>query len=245
MGDLPKLQSLLDRLVALHRLAPAVRNLWLTEQGYATNAELRDHPWSEADQAQLNAESEYLAWKEPQVVSYSQFLLRDTLTGETLALRSRTKNPQAALAGTWTTGLLREGLQPKPGLWMFRSPVVARITPAPTLTPQPPIASSPQASASFLQLEVWGRARPVRAATKVEVEVSRSGRPFERIRETTTDASGIFDVPVFLPLDLGLRVRFRWRAPGGSWQASPATAPIVIPTSSLSHQAPFGARAVR
>ena len=85
MGDVPALQALLDRLVALHRLAPGAENLWLTEQGYESNAELAEMPWSEPQQAQLDADSEYLAWRDPQVTSFSQFLLRDTRSGETLA----------------------------------------------------------------------------------------------------------------------------------------------------------------
>jgi hypothetical protein len=125
MGDVPRLQALLDELVAKHRLAPGAQNLWLTEQGYGSNAELTDMRWTEAQQAQLNAASEYLAWHDGQVASFSQFLLADTLTNETLALRAKTGNPHALVAGTWTTGLLRESFAPKPALWMFRSPVLA------------------------------------------------------------------------------------------------------------------------
>ena len=115
MGDVLQLQTLLNALVARHRLAPGAENLWLTEQGYASNAELGDMPWSEDQQAQLNAASEYLAWRDGQAASFSQFLLADTLTNETLALRARSGEPHALVAGTWTTGLLRENLAPKAG----------------------------------------------------------------------------------------------------------------------------------
>ena len=88
MGDLPALQALLDRLVAMHRLALGAENLWLTEQGYESDAELTDKPWSEIQQAQLNAAAEYLAWRDRQAVSFSQFPLRDTRISETLFIGS-------------------------------------------------------------------------------------------------------------------------------------------------------------
>ncbi len=126
IGDLGKLTALLDQLVALHRLAPGVANVWLTEQGYESDAQLPEKLWTESQQATLNAISEYLAWRNPQVQSFSQFLLRDTLTEQTLALRARAGSRDAAVPGTWTTGLERENGAAKPALAMFRSPVVAR-----------------------------------------------------------------------------------------------------------------------
>ncbi len=229
MGDLSRLQALLDRIVSLHRLAPGARNLWLTEQGYATNGELADQPWTEAQQGPLNAASEYLAWRDPHVVSFSQFLLRDTLTRETLALRMRTGDPHASLAGTWATGLLREDLQPKPALWMFRSPVVARIRPSPAATSVKGLASVIPADYAR-QLEVWGRARPAHSPTLVDVELSE-GDPsdFHGVTATSTDANGIFDVRIGLPSSARLAVRFRWVDQRGLWEVSPAAQPIVIP----------------
>jgi hypothetical protein len=232
MGDLPRVQALLDRLVSLHRLAPGARNLWLTEQGYATNAELTDMPWTEAQQGPLNAVSEYLAWRDPHVVSFSQFLLRDTRTRETLALRIRTGDPHAGLAGTWTTGLLREDLAPKPALWMFRAPVVARIVRAPPGVSTAGLASIVPASFSLL-LDVWGRARPIRSPTMVEVEVADAPfGGFDPVGVVSTDSNGIFELRIGLPVGVQLGVRFRWLAPDGRWQTSPTTQPMAIPIPS-------------
>lgn len=229
MGDLPRLQALLDRLVAMHRLAPGAQNLWLTEQGYASNAQLPEVPWTEGQQAQLNAESEYLAWRDPQVSSVSQFLLRDTLTAETNALRVHSGNPRALIPGTWTTGLLREDFSPKPALWMFRSPVVARRIDAP-----PARAGGRRRAArvagSVQMLEVWGRARPMRAPTVAQVEVAHAAAAFHVVKTRMTDERGIFDVRVALPTGSSdVAVRFRWRAPDGSWQISPSTVPVAFP----------------
>jgi hypothetical protein len=215
MGDLPELQSLLDRLVAMHRLARGASNLWLTEQGYESNAELSNRPWSEARQAQMNAASEYVAWRDPQLQSFAQFLLRDTLTYETLVLRFRTGRPASQLAGTWTTGLMREDMTPKPAVAMFRSPVVARV-----------LAGAGSAGPELL--EVWGRARPARAPTDVRVQVGAGGA-YRGVATAVTDANGIFDTEVAAVFPPGSSVRFQWLAPGGTWQTSPATSTLPIP----------------
>jgi hypothetical protein len=227
MGDLPALQSLLDRLVAMHRFAPGVATLWLTEQGYESNAQLDVSPWSEAEQAELNAISEYLAWRDPQVASFSQFLLRDTLTAQTLALRARTGDPRAFIGGTWTTGLEREDGTPKPALAMFRSPVVARI-----LVARDPAASwlagSPAGEPTEL-IEVWGRIRPATTPTPVQVEVQDGGSATFRTAATVlTDQNGIFDAAVAIAAGAPAQVRFGWSEQGVA-QTSPATTPISFP----------------
>ncbi len=232
MGDLPALQALLDRLVAMHRLAPGARKLWLTEQGYESNAQLTDRPWTERRQATFNAISEYLAWRDVHAMSFSQFLLRDTRTKATLALRARTGNRSAQLGGTWTTGLERQDGVAKPALWMFRSPVVARIiTRDFTRSLAPPLTLSPFPAPADL-IEVWGRARPVTAPTLVQVQASGPGPPaFGLVRDATTDRNGIFDVRLALPAPAAGAVRFAWLAPGGGWQVSPSTTPLVFPVS--------------
>lgn len=232
MGDLPRLQVLLDRLVAMHRLSPGFRNLWLTEQGYESNGQLLDRPWTESQQAQLNAQSEYLTWHERSVVSFSQFLLRDTLTGETLALRRRTGNPHAAILGTWTTGLLRENLQPKPALWMFRSPLVARIVPAPSALSRRGLASTlPAGSADALEL--WGRARPARSRTLVLLEMREGTGSFDRISGGATDSNGVFEIAIAMPAAVRVQLRFLWLDPDGRWQSSPVVDPVAFPLGSF------------
>jgi hypothetical protein len=233
MGDLSRIQALLDRLVVLGRLAPGAANLWLTEQGYESNAELSEMPWSEPQQAQLDADSEYLAWRDPQVASFSQFLLRDTRTGETLADRRLTGSPAALLPGTWTTGLEREDGTPKPSLWMFRAPIVARIL-APAAVSDAAGSLSPGLPAlppaAPLRVEVWGRARPVRTPTVVQVQGSDGARgAFALLRQTTTDANGIFDLQLTVPASAVTGIRFQWLAPDGRWQSSPSTSPLPVP----------------
>lgn len=225
MGDVTTLQALLDALVAKRRLAPGAEHLWLTEQGYQSNAELGGMPWTEAQQAQLNAVSEYLAWHDGQAASFSQFLLRDTLTNETLALRARTGSPHALVAGTWTTGLLRENLAPKPALWMFRSPLVARLLAAPAALSASGLALTAPAGTPVL-LDVWGRARPMHQPTLVQVQIGDGSGSFRSATATSTDANGIFEVPIPMPASPQVEVRFRWLSPDGTWQTSPTTQPV-------------------
>jgi hypothetical protein len=223
MGDLGKLQSLLGALVAMHRLAPGAASLWLTEQGYESNDELADRTWTEAQQAQLNADAEYVAWRDPQVASFSQFLLRDTLTRQTLALRRQSGNARAQLRGTWTTGLERQDGAAKPALAMFRAPIVARAVSSTRRACTLPAPSARGSVGNVQQLEVWGRARPVHAPTAIRVEVKGRGAGDWAVSMTTTsDADGVFDVHLSAPP--GAQVRFRWRQ-GGSWQTSPSLQP--------------------
>jgi hypothetical protein len=225
MGDLPALQAVLSRLVAMHRFAPGVATVWLTEQGYGSNAQLPEQPWTEAQQADLNAVSEYLAWRDPQVASFSQFLLRDTLTSQTLALRARTGDPRAYLGGTWTTGLEREDGAAKPALAMFRSPVVARILAAPD--PAASWLTSSPAGAPTELVEVWGRIRPATQPTPVQVETEDgSGDGFRTAATTITDSDGVFDTVIGIASGIPTQVRFQWAAGA---QTSPATAPISFP----------------
>ncbi len=226
MGDLPVLQALLDKLVAMHRLAPGAESLWLTEQGYESNGQLSDRPWTEAQQAILNADAEYLAWRDGSAASFSQFLLRDTRTSETLAARARSRNPHALLSGTWTSGLMRENGTPKPAMWMFRSPVVARIL---SFAPFASWLASSPAGAPAELIEAWGRARPIRSPTLVVLQVCDDGSGvYRNVGQASTDANGIFDVRIAVAAKTDVSVRFEWLAPAGDWQTSPAVAPQVF-----------------
>lgn len=220
LGDLLRLQALLDRLVAMHRLAPGAARLWLTEQGYGSDGELAEQPWSEAQQAVLNADAEFLAWHDPEAMSFSQFLLRDTLTAQTLALRARTDNPRAVIGGTWTTGLKREGGTPKPALRMFRAPVAARVL---AVTPAADWLFSAPAGGPAELVEVWGHARPMHSRTPVIVEAQDDGI-WRTIGEPLTDADGVFDVTAAVAATAPVLVRFRWLDSRGTWHTSPVNA---------------------
>jgi hypothetical protein len=101
MADLPVLATALDRLVKAGRLAPADRDIYLTEFGYETTPVQGRPDVSEIQQARWLTWAEYLADKVPQVKSFAQFLLRDQAPAP---VRVSTSN--ARPFGEFTTGLL-------------------------------------------------------------------------------------------------------------------------------------------
>jgi hypothetical protein len=77
MGNLSSLARTLNRLVAMGRVAPGLRSIYITEYGYETHR-LKDRPaLSPVKQARYLTWGEYLASRIPTVKLFSQFLLRD------------------------------------------------------------------------------------------------------------------------------------------------------------------------
>jgi len=77
MGNLSRLARTLDRLVAMRRLAPGMRSIYITEYGYETHALLDRPALPQNKQALYLTWGEYLASRIPNVRLFSQFLLRD------------------------------------------------------------------------------------------------------------------------------------------------------------------------
>ncbi|HVL94583.1 MAG TPA: hypothetical protein VM266_01850 [Solirubrobacteraceae bacterium] len=116
IADLPRLAKLLDRLIAAGRLAPGVRNLWVTEYGYETNPPVEGWIFSPYDQARFLTWAEFLASRVPTNRSYAQFLLRDLPPG---AFKVNTSKKRAF--GQWQSGLLHDDGTPKVSVYSFRA----------------------------------------------------------------------------------------------------------------------------
>ncbi|HUR85962.1 MAG TPA: hypothetical protein VMY78_11500 [Solirubrobacteraceae bacterium] len=101
MADLPVLADTLNKLVDTGRLAPANRDIYLTEFGYETTHVQGRPDVSEIQQARWLTWAEYLADRVPTVRSFAQFLLRDQPPA---AQRVSASNARAF--GEFTTGLL-------------------------------------------------------------------------------------------------------------------------------------------
>ena len=101
LADTPLLAKTLDRLVALGRLAPAVRNIHLTEFGYETKGIPGRPRVNETQQARWMTWAEYIADQVPTVRSFAQFLLRDQPPAPVRVSQSD-KRP----FGEYSTGLL-------------------------------------------------------------------------------------------------------------------------------------------
>jgi len=117
IANLDRLTRLTARLVARHRLAPATRNLWLTEFGYETNDPVTTKPWTLDQQTRLLAQAEYLSQANPHVRAITQFLLRDVLTAQAVRLAQR--GSRGRYPGSWQTGLFYEDFRPKPSAFTF------------------------------------------------------------------------------------------------------------------------------
>jgi len=200
IADLPRLTALLDRLVDARRLAPGLRDVWLTEFGYETNDLVRSKPFSAADQARFLPWAEHLAWRTPGVRSFAQFLLRDVNTAG--ALR---QGPRGRAPGSWQTGLVREDGRPKPALASFA--VALRVS-----------APAGVRASRATPAEAWGHVRAAREPTQVRLQLRRPGG-WRTVAATRTDARGFFTVAA--PLAAGAVCRVLRRTAQG-WQPGPA-----------------------
>ncbi len=101
LADLPQLATTLDVLVKMGRLAPANRDIYLTEFGYETQRVAGRPTIDELQQARWLTWAEYLAAKVPTIRSFAQFLLRDQPPS-----KERVSESKARPFGQYSTGLL-------------------------------------------------------------------------------------------------------------------------------------------
>ena len=124
MADLPVLADTLSKLVKMGRLAPALRDIYLTEFGYETTPVQGRPNVSEIQQARWLTWAEYLADKVPSVKSFAQFLLRDQPPAP---VRVSTSNARAF--GEFTTGLLVSSGNDKMAAKTFVAGLFAQLQP--------------------------------------------------------------------------------------------------------------------
>jgi hypothetical protein len=108
IGDLPRLSRLLDRLAALGRIAPGMRNIYLTEFGYETHDIGSRKGLSQRTQAHWLTWAEYRATRLPRVRATAQFLIGDQLPAAT-----RVSDSSARPFGQFYTGLYDGQGRPK------------------------------------------------------------------------------------------------------------------------------------
>jgi hypothetical protein len=218
IGELGRLQRLLDRLVAEGRLAPGAAHLWLTEAGYQSNQQLRQiSRWTPEQQALFLADSEYEAWTDPQAMTFAQFLLNDSRVAATLRSQAKSGNHSLYLTGTWTTGLETQNGVRKPAFWMIRTPVVARTLPV--------------TGAGCHALEVWGRFQPDDdLAIPVAIQFAAGPDGFSTVANVRTGTDGVVDAVLRFRGTAPARVRLMFSGSGGT-----VTSPAALP-GQLGHQ---------
>jgi hypothetical protein len=185
IGVLGRLTRALD-LAAGAGAVPAHLPIYLTEFGVQSRPN-RFLGVPVAQQAEYDAIAERIAWSNPRVAAFSQYLLRDDPLGG---------RPGASVHGGtigFQTGLQYVSGKPKP--LYFGWPVQLVV------------------SRRGHGVSLWGHVRPTAGATQVTVLVQRTGaRRYRTLKSVTTDNLGYwsFSSPV-----RGAHWRVRWTSPTG------------------------------
>jgi hypothetical protein len=159
IGVLSRLTHALDRAARAHAIRKHMP-IWLTEFGIQSKPD----PLlgvSLAQQAEFQAISERIAYNNPRVASFSQYLLRDDLPRP---------GPRLSRYSGFESGLETSGGKPKPSMQSFRLPLAAKIRGS--------------------RASIWGLVRPASGRTTAVVLVADRHKAFHTLRTITTDARG-------------------------------------------------------
>jgi hypothetical protein len=183
IGVLPRLTAALDKAAAAGAI-PAGTPIYLTEFGIQS---LPDPIFgvSFAQQAEFLAISEHIAYSNPRVKAFSQYLLRDdaTLPGP----------PIDAYSG-FQSGLELASGQKKPAYSSWPIPLT--------------VTRRNQAAVAL-----WGLVRPAGGSTKVEVEVKDGNGAYKRLLTKQTNSSGYWTATS--TFRAGRVWRVVWTSPAG------------------------------
>ena len=190
IGVLSRLTHALDRAARAGAIARGL-GVYLTEFGIQSTPD----PFvgvTLARQAEYLGIAEHVAYVNPRVKSFSQYLLDDD---------KPRKGKRVDRYGGFESGLRRSDGRAKPAYDAFRLPLAAE---------------------TYGRSDVlWGRVRPLAARTQVTILVSpRKGRSFRTLRTLTTNHRGVFGLRATHRKHQ--RYRVRWTAPGGKvWLGPP------------------------
>jgi hypothetical protein len=223
LGGLDKLTGLLRTLVRMGRLSPGLADVYITEYGYESNPPTTLEHFTVGDQARFLAWSEYLAWRNPAVKLFAQFLLRDTPPAP-VPVSSSARRP----FGDWSSGLFFADGRPKLAAVAFQAGLFVRI-------------------AHHRRVLLWGHVRVGRGLRRVVLQVHDRSVPGWRTLSSEpvgvqhgggsfeTSADGIFQRVARRARDPATRYRFLY-ADGGSVLASLSVRAVVaraMPAASL------------
>lgn len=195
LADLGRVEHEIDAIFAAYGVARRLP-LYLTEYGYETYP---PNPWRGVSlrlQSLYLNEAQYMAWRDPRVLSMSQFLLYDARPDASFPRGSQ------KYWSTFQTGLRFASGQDKPSFFSYRLPL---FLPDPVLSPDGTVL-------------VWGMVRvaphdagrqPVRLQWRPQ-----AARTFQSLTTLSTqNPDQVFVARVHLP-GPGV-VRAAWRTPGG------------------------------
>ena len=162
IGALSRLTKALDRARSAGAFTKRLP-IYLTEFGIQSTPD-RQQGVSLKQQVQYRAISERIAWNNPRVVAFSQYLLTDSEPGP----------PGPGQFGGFESGLRFANGKPKPSLAGFRLPLAVKRTGS--------------------KVSIWGLVRPATGATSATITYADRGGAFKTLRTVTTDARGYFTV---------------------------------------------------
>jgi Cellulase (glycosyl hydrolase family 5) len=186
IGALSRLTGALDKAANAHAI-PAGVPIYLTEFGVQTNPPNRQLGVSLAKQAEFDAIDEHIAWSNPRVAAFSQYLLKDDPLG----------GAPGASAHGGTVGF-QTGMETVSGR---RKPLYSAWPVPLTVT---------KAGSHF---SLWGLVRPANAATTLTVLVLVKGaKKYRTLKTVHTNSLGCWS---FNSSTKGVAWRVRWVSPAG------------------------------
>lgn len=190
IGTLSRLAAALDRAAAAHAI-PSHLPIYLTEFGVQSLPNQLGVPL--AKQAEFDAIAERIAWSNPRVAGFSQYLLKDDPKGG---------RPGSSVHGGtvgFQTGLLTASGRPKPLYAAWPVPLTV--------------------SRRRHGFSLWGLVRPAKGSTTVTVLIrsSRSSR-YRVLRTVRTDGHGYWTLNSSVS---GSYWRVRWKSPSGTTYEGP------------------------
>jgi hypothetical protein len=201
LSNLSRLERSLDaifRTYAVARRPP----LYLTEYGYETNPPDPSRGVSPRVQALYLDQAEYMAWKDPRVVTLNEFLLYDSPPNRGFPPGS------PGYWSTFQTGLLYADGRPKPSLTAYRLPV---------FVPHPALSRDHR-------VLVWAMLRdaPPGSPQSADIQWRASSQvPYRTLARVRTSARAEVLTPTVRVPGAG-QLRVRWRSPSGQLQDSRA-----------------------
>jgi hypothetical protein len=190
IGVLSRLTNAIGKAERAHAL-PAHTPIYLTEFGIQTRPSQLGV--SQAKQAEYDAIAEKIAWSNPRVAAFSQYLLRD--------------DPRGGKAGAGVHGGtigFETGLETVSGAHKL----LYSSFPVPLVV-----------SRHGHGFSLWGLARPTEGATTVTVLVQpRGSKSYRTLKVVQTDSAGYWTVSSSVQ---GSRWRVSWRSPGGALYNGP------------------------
>lgn len=196
IGVLSRLSNALNLAARAHAI-PAGVPIYLTEFGVQSLPN-RELGVSLAKQAQFDAIDEHIAWSNPRVAAFSQYLLKD----DPLSSGKAGASVNGGFIG-FQTGLENVHGTPKPLYYSWPVPLTITKT--------------------GHGYALWGLIRPANGPTKATILVERKGaRKFTVLKTVTTEALGYWS---FSSSVQGTAWRVRWVSPAGvKYEGTPIAA---------------------